>query len=58
MDLLADGPGVRNAANTVEEWHHKYDVSFSVTATRYKPHCIANLAETRRNCPVDFRRAQ
>ena len=34
VDLKADGDSVKNEANTmIDEWHHKYDVQFSVTAS-------------------------
>ena len=35
MTLSPDGDSVKNAANVVmDEWHHKYDVKFTVAASQ------------------------
>ena len=34
VDLKADGASVKNEANfVIDEWHHKYNVSFTVNAS-------------------------
>ena len=35
MSLVAEGDSVKNESNPlVDEWHHKYDVKFSVAASQ------------------------
>ena len=35
VSLVSDGDSVKNESNTlVDEWHHKYDVKFTVAASQ------------------------